>query len=308
MATSDAPECVNIRVLGIDFRVASDTPRFLRELEGRFCCPADPGTSPLEISILSAGDRFRLGFEDREAHVTLSGAWPSIDDFIQLVIQREHPELSFVHGASIAGPAGAAILFGRSTAGKTTLALALAQTGYRLLAEDLTPLNMATGEIYPLQTKPQLRTYTSKLARKRRWNTTSPENFLAKTYPLKYLVHVSPHTSVRTGTIYRDAFDDWNKLLVASGLAEIGPKSATVSIPLSTDVDFNCEPEWAAVRSSEMARILLQHTYQIANRALPESLSEVARLMRDATCSRLRPGHLDATVSLVRYHLSGLNT
>lgn len=57
---------------------------------------------------------------------------------------ERRPDLVHVHGAALAGPWGSVLLPGRSGVGKTSLALALALRGLRLLADDVVFLHPAT--------------------------------------------------------------------------------------------------------------------------------------------------------------------
>jgi hypothetical protein len=61
-------------------------------------------------------------------------------------ILENRQDVMWMHGATIAGPSGAALICGDSGAGKTTLALALAPRGFEVWSDDLSMMDPRAGE------------------------------------------------------------------------------------------------------------------------------------------------------------------
>ena len=75
-----------------------------------------------------------------------------LDKAILMQLQRDYPELYFLHGAVLATAKQGILLTGSSGAGKSSLALALsapADTPWQLLSDELAPLNPVDQLVYP---------------------------------------------------------------------------------------------------------------------------------------------------------------
>ncbi len=64
---------------------------------------------------------------------------------------RQRPWLALLHAGAVAGPTGCLMLCGDSGAGKSTLLAALLHAGFRLVADDILPLERETGLVRPVR-------------------------------------------------------------------------------------------------------------------------------------------------------------
>jgi hypothetical protein len=295
-----------IQLLGVQIIVHSDTPRLLSEVHRRFGLSDDRQTmfGPIELTAMKDADRFRVLLEGREERLRLAERWPRLDDLVQLIIQRERSDLAFIHGACVAARNKAALLFGSSTAGKTTLGLALRQRGFDLLAEDTTPVFLEKGLVYPFLTSLNLREHTARLADEQEWDCNFVQGetaSFANGIPLHWIIYVTPKTLSRTTLINTDDLAEWERFRRLTG----APPQARVSsqdreLAIRTQADFDCRPEMAPIRQSQLARELLRHGHLSAGMELPAVLQAVTALIRQTHAARLVPGHLAQTVDLLQ--------
>jgi len=249
-------------------------------------------------------DQFRVLLKDREERLRLAERWPRFDDLIQLIIQRERSDLAFVHGSCVAAQNKAALLFGSSTAGKTTLGLALRQCGFHLLAEDTTPVSMEKGLVYPFLTGLNLREQTARLADEQEWGDCNfiqvETSLLTNGVPLHWIIYVTPKTLSRTTCISNVDMEEWERFRRLTGAppqAEAPTQEREVAI--RTQADFARAPELAPIRQSQLARELLRHSHLPAKMGFPAALRAAMTLITHVQSARLVPGHLMQTVNLL---------
>lgn len=114
------------------------------------CAVAEPAGPPAAtLRLERVGDGFALGRD---------GACVEVSDhpvaahalLLQALWRASCPEQAWpviLHGSACAGPRGAVALVGRTTAGKSTLNLALVAAGFRFVSDDLLPLDALRGEV-----------------------------------------------------------------------------------------------------------------------------------------------------------------
>ena len=292
-------------VLDVEIRVHSDSPSLLSDLEKRFGSSNGSGAAsgPFELHAIKGGDEFLVRFEGRQEKLRVAERWPRFDELIQLIVRRERKDLAFIHGACVATKQGAAILFGSSTAGKTTLGLAIRQRGFQLLADDTTPLALKTRMALPFCTGYHLRPHTRQLAAEQEWDCrlevapTAPSPSGAQ---VRWVVHVVPRTVTRTGTLGSGDLAEWERqqrLVYANVPGGQTPDNRHMRV--HSEADFTRPPELRPVRQSQMVRELLRHSYMPVGMDLTVGLSAMARLLNNVNYVQLTPGSLDETVTLL---------
>ncbi len=74
-----------------------------------------------------------------------------------------HPELLWFHAGAVANDRGAVVFAAPGGGGKSTLVTQLYQQGWRYLSDDVLPLELATGNIFPFPQTPRVRQNTGEL-------------------------------------------------------------------------------------------------------------------------------------------------
>jgi hypothetical protein len=147
----DAPRTILLSVLDARVWVTTDSPELLQLLASRlgpFVGEGQPlDEDPLEVRLEPAPARLRLGTQMQK----LEGRDPVEQAFSAIfreIVDRIEAYL-LVHAAAVAKDPGAFLVAGSSGSGKTTLTLLLAQRGFRVLSDDFTPVDRASGEAVP---------------------------------------------------------------------------------------------------------------------------------------------------------------
>jgi hypothetical protein len=89
----------------------------------------------------------------------------TVDKALILELQRQHPELIFLHAAVLGDPTGAIAVLAASGVGKSTTSLAALQAGLRCYSDELAPLDLEKLCVWPypralsLKTRPDLRNF-----------------------------------------------------------------------------------------------------------------------------------------------------
>jgi hypothetical protein len=74
-----------------------------------------------------------------------------------------HPEFLWFHAGAVANDTGAVVFAAPGGGGKSTLVTQLYQQGWRYLSDDVLPLELATGHIFPFPQTPRVRQNTGEL-------------------------------------------------------------------------------------------------------------------------------------------------
>jgi hypothetical protein len=133
-------------------------------------CPDDETATLLEVvfgglliprtSIISASLRIERGGHDHGYHIREADAGSTpipdadaliflVDKWLTIALQRQRPELYFVHAAAVANGDRVAVLAAPPTTGKSTLTLALLERGLAYLSDELAPVDLPTRCVYP---------------------------------------------------------------------------------------------------------------------------------------------------------------
>jgi hypothetical protein len=146
-----------LAILGVRVRITCADPRLRAVLTanfGQMRDPAPPASPDLDYRVLvCAGCRASL--------VTSAGEHLDAQDVSDLVhllekeltvdLQLRCAHLLFLHAAAVEYAGGAWVIAGESGAGKSTIALALVQSGCDYLTDELSAVDVAALEVYPYQ-------------------------------------------------------------------------------------------------------------------------------------------------------------
>lgn len=114
--------------------------------------PAGDDALPIvEGHATRAGYSVRVNGRPRLLTGSLMLARSEVLRHLALASHRDRDWMAVLHGAGIAGPAGAALLCGESGAGKSTLAGFLLAAGLALVTDDYAPLEVGTGHLWPVR-------------------------------------------------------------------------------------------------------------------------------------------------------------
>jgi len=308
-AENNYPISIEAQVLGVPLTIRTNHEPILEETLGRFewSPPATNVPKPALISFLRQNNAVTIEHRGRTMTYTHNNDWPQLDDFIQLVIERERPDLHFLHASAILCRDHAALFVGASTSGKTTLALALSELGYPILAEDTVPLHLNTATALPFRTQMGLRAHTAKLAADHNWQTNYATGHPAPgRTPVRWLFLL---TAPRNGNgvafiptapgnaTWRDMYT----LCYGAAPSEHFTRSNTLCI--RNETAFACTPRFhAAPPSTTSLQRLMKHLHPTPQ-PLAKTLSAAAALLNTVTFAELTPGHLNQTVHLVQQML-----
>ncbi len=242
--------------------------------------------------------------------IRLDSGWLNLDMVIQTIVVAHRPDLRFVHASGVWDENGAVLFVGASTSGKSTLALALQEGGYRVLADDLTPLSLLDGKAFPFQTAQSLRPYTRAVAAERNWK----EGYVPWPKALKegsdvqavFLLKTEsdrPTMPVRKASPASDV--EWGKLcrLIARPSHCFG-HSPTVFPPQRCPEDFAHEPKVTSCPTGQALQSLFNHLHP-PRPPLKTLLDEASCFFSNVRFYNLHVGHLDQTVDLVLEILQG---
>jgi hypothetical protein len=140
-------------LLGTRFSIEAPGPRwatFLRRLWHEFELES-PGPEALIVRIEERDDGIWLTLPG-ESSLPFDDAWKLAEVvrywIVEHAVQRAEGIVVF-HGAALTKDEAAILCAGRSGAGKTTLAVALARRGWALASDDVAPIDLATGLVQP---------------------------------------------------------------------------------------------------------------------------------------------------------------
>ncbi len=155
------PGTLRIGFLGRAVAIDSDAPEVLAGVEPRFRHLLAPGAGqPLcRIEVRALPDHryeFRNGGPAVEAK-SLPNLIERLTYQITLRLMESRPELIWLHAAAVARHGQAVVLPADSGKGKSTLATLLCSRGWSFLADDIVPLDPATGLLGAFPRSPEIR-------------------------------------------------------------------------------------------------------------------------------------------------------
>lgn len=278
LAELSRPESLQARdrytVFGYTFDIVTRSAaarRLMHRLYARFAAAASISPTPV-FGLESRGTgqsrtwRVVLDGEPSLERRSFGSALRNLEYEICRRVIEHRADLIVLHGATVFAAGGAALITGRSNAGKTTLALALAARGYRVGADDIAFLDPATGEVMPLPRCSHLD------ARSRR---------LLRATGLRLPADAARHVFVTP--------------------ADLGPP-APVSGPVRhlfvTSRGRGAAPALTPLPQAAMVLVLMEECGWPAD-ATPEALAALRNLVGGAACHRLVSGRLGRTVDAV---------
>ena len=132
-----------------------ETATLLDVVFGALLIPSTAGKSTVSASLrIERGGQGR-GYRIREVD---AGSTPiadadallfHVDKWLTIALQRQRPDLYFVHAAAVANRDRVAVMAAPPTTGKSTLTLALLERGLAYLSDELAPVDVRTRRVYP---------------------------------------------------------------------------------------------------------------------------------------------------------------
>ncbi len=159
-------------VLGVPLSIESNTSLFLECFDDVYFhyIVASHWGQFHNIVFNVAEDNYEVSIGGRADVFFRRKSWPSPSVFVELLLEREVRDFTFLHASSVEVDGKAYLFSGPSTSGKTTLALALAKQGARMMSEDRTPVNFARGTAAPFPTRVNVRYATRVMASENGWS------------------------------------------------------------------------------------------------------------------------------------------
>jgi hypothetical protein len=127
---------------------------------GHVATSKDPGVPPLLRLVLDQPEasHFELGDgTNRRAHGPLDFVLYYVRSWTTAAFISAHPDLSWLHAAAAACDGAAVLLPGPAGAGKSSVVAELLKLSWRLLADDVVPLDVARRIAIPLPFNPSIR-------------------------------------------------------------------------------------------------------------------------------------------------------
>ena len=144
---------LGLRVLGRSICIRYDNNNIGHLLQGNFGSMARPTPDPscsLEYRVQSDDCSFLLESRDSET-IVASGQDEliyALEKEIVVALQRERPDLLFLHSAAVEWQGKAVLLAADSGCGKSTTTWALLHHGFRYLSDELAPIDPETLEVF----------------------------------------------------------------------------------------------------------------------------------------------------------------
>jgi hypothetical protein len=297
---------IELSVLGCSVDLRADDPELLVTARTHFPHYVAPTNvvRRMRIDVRKAGERFEVWVEGRSALLSLGSSWPRFTDLIQLLIVRERQDLRFVHGSCVDFGEEAAVFVGASTCGKTTLGAALKNAGFGLVADDVTPLDMANGTAVPFRTKPAVRPFVADLLESGRAARDSHDVTAGYAehacVPVKALFFLAPQESRSSRSKSMEkALKEWSAMyeLCIGCKPKPNPSGSTLLIQRD-EREFACKPELSTCRPSDALRLLFKHMHP-PHPPFKTLLPMAARFLNGAASRVLKPGYVQETVDMV---------
>ena len=144
-----------------------ETATLLDVVFGALLIPSTAGKSTVSASLrIERGGQGR-GYRIREVD---AGSTPiadadallfHVDKWLTIALQRQRPELYFVHAAAVANRDRVAVMAAPPTTGKSTLTLALLERGLAYLSDELAPVDAAYTPRIPVRPRGESQVYAT---------------------------------------------------------------------------------------------------------------------------------------------------
>lgn len=290
----------------MDIGVETDSARVAEDIMREFApyVRDDIGDNARILRVMHRGSSiYTLSWLDRSIQVPLSNSWPRVSDLLTQILVSKRRDLRFLHASAVNFDGRAVLFVGGSTSGKTTIALALQQNGFKPLADDVCVFNPGTREVCPFKTSANIRPFTMKLEKRNRWTSYTPgritENFSDAKPPIEFLFFLSHDDAMIS--ISRDVSEQikvWRKFYWLS-TGDILFGGISERLPIRNERAFDKLPRVCPCRPVETIRLLSKHLHA-PYPCFSERIVELSLLAEKIQAFRLWPGELAQTASCVR--------
>jgi hypothetical protein len=142
----------SFELYGLPFRLTSAQPDVLplfRRLYHGFSSPAQQANVEAAFDACDEGFCWRVGERNGSAKTFDAGMWALEAVLCESIIEAQRRRVP-VHGGAVYSRNSAAVVFGKSGAGKTTLSVAMAKRGVQVASDDVTLIEPSTLNLNPL--------------------------------------------------------------------------------------------------------------------------------------------------------------
>lgn len=302
---SNAQREISLHVLDTDILVREIGGTDLtRSIEERFKAyvrkTGIPQKKPRILTIKTTTEGQFVEFDGNVCLVNLRSEWPRADDIVKALLVRERPDLLFLHACAVEKSGQALVAVGSTTSGKTTLSQELSRRGFRILSDDLVPIHVESGQVYPLRTTPavrQLRT-SGESAAIETGNQPRSDPVNLRNIIILNLDDSRPEART-TLTCAQGPMDEWHRILkmIVPEVPQTRAKRVH-ELQLTTTEFFNRPPTLRTAKLSETIQICARLRHP-PSRGVGDSISELCKLVGRADSYVLNSGILDSTVSLI---------
>lgn len=284
------------------------TAGLARAFPGADFTPFDGWHAHLTIEHLPHASRLHLNGKHED--FVFGSSWPQIDDFVQFLLVQHHAgRFVFAHASCVAKDGQCMMFCGQSTSGKTTLAQTLAsRKGCAILCDDIVPIELETGLVYPLRTAPRIRPRTKQILStpNASGRAASPRTGGARPARLFCLTSGDEPSLGEKGTYTRNvetARATWHKFRrLASGdppgTDPAAPGDEAPLLQLREPDYFARPPRLAKLPHSAALRYLMKHLRSPAP-APAALLAPLTGFLAGVDCYALTVGCLEPTLDLI---------
>lgn len=265
------------------------------------------GRVDIQLTVRMQEENCVVAFEGRIMQLARSDEWRQLDDIIRQLVLSANRGYLFIHGSSVQVNGGCALFVGSTTAGKTTLAVRLAQGECTLLSDDTTPVSLDSRMARSYCIRPNLRPHTALLAAEQGWTLLEGRaNTICgteKEIPVTYIFFLA--TTGRSGVAARESVDmrdgmsEWHAIYRFCVGEPLPSKHFTVTSTIQNGPeDFDRHPEIRPMGKAQALRELTRHLIA-PHPPIEKVVPVIASIVANADIYELVVGKLEETVACV---------
>lgn len=265
--------------------------------------PTDAAT---KLGLTETDQGWRVRVDEREDTFAFDDEWPRLDDLVKLLVVRfHHGKRLFVHSSSVERDGAVSVFVGATTSGKTTIAAALGARGWKIVSDDLTPIEPESAATVPFRTAPNIRAFTKDIllgdVSSVLFDPANMDTKQLRVSHIYFLNQESPDT-VRRGYICRDmrkSLGVWSRMRTICELGDfVDPPCGSTSLVVRNPEYFDREPVLEPISSAHASRCFMKHLC-VPNERVRDLLPRVTGFIGRTSCFSLHLGELESTLALL---------